>query len=230
MESSLVILKIKERVNKIDSSDYDNLECWQVREAYNKAQLEWVRRRIEGLNQLQEGDEETKNTVSDLQVILKPVVLKGKNHPEYFETEEIPNDFLSIKRVTPIVTNECGTIPFKSFLREEENVDDYLADWCMRPAPEMEETFHTMIGNRVRVYTNGDFKVEKVNFIYYRYPRKLDIGNCEQIDGKSGQSISPELKDDVVELIIDDAASILAGDIESINQVQITKQRSNTNT
>src|SRR5688572_16281874 len=136
MTSSLVLLKLKERINKLDSADYDNIPCWQLREAYNKAQLEWVRRRIEGINQLQEGDEETKNTVSDLHILLKQISLNGRNQLEYFESDSLPKDFFVIKRVTPIVTTECGPRRFLSFLREEENVDLYLADWSMRPAPE----------------------------------------------------------------------------------------------
>src|SRR5688572_10928500 len=128
MNSSLVLLKLKERLNKLDSADYDNIPCWQLREAYNKAQLEWVRRRIEGINQLQEGDEETKNTVSDLHVLLKQIAVNGRNQLEYFETEVLLKDFFVIKRVTPIVTDECGTKRFLSILREEENVDYYLAD------------------------------------------------------------------------------------------------------
>jgi len=231
MQASLVLLKIKQRLNKIDSSDYDNIECWQAREVYNKAQLEWSRRRIEGINQLQEGDEETKDVIDDIQVLLKPLTLKGKNHPEYFETELLPKDFFTIKRVTPLVISEnCGELTFSSKLREEENVNDYLADYAMQPAPELQETFHTLMGNRIRVYTNGEFKIDKIHLIYYRYPKDLDFVGCEHIDGSDSFEVDPEFKNDVVELIIDEAASILAGDIESANQLQITKARSNTNT
>lgn len=231
MQSSLIWLKIKERLGKLDSSDYDNIECWQVREAFNKAQLEWVRRQIHGNNQTQEGDEETKMRVDDLQMLLKQVTLKGiEKENLFFETEKLPSDYLYFKRLTPIANkNHCKGRRLKSTLREEANADEYLQDYALQPSFDFEETFHTLIGNKVRVYTNNDFNVEKVKMIYYRQPRPIDFGNCEQLDGTPGQDIDPELKDDVLELIIDDTVSILAGDIESPNQFQITKQRTEIN-
>lgn len=231
MQSSLIWLKVKERLNKLDSSDYDNIECWQVREAFNKAQLEWVRKQIHGNNQFAEGDEETKMRVDDLQMLLKQVTLKGiEKENLFFETEKLPNDYLYFKRLTPIANKEyCKGRRLKSTLREEANADEYLQDYSLQPSFDFEETFHTLIGNKIRVYTNNDFNVEKVKMIYYRQPRAIDFGNCEHLDGSAGQDIDPELKDDVLELIIDDTVSILAGDIESPNQFQIAKQRADIN-
>lgn len=230
MLASLVFIKIKERLNKIDSADYDNIECWQAREAFNKAQIEWVRRQVHGKNDTQEGDEETRQRVDDLQTILKPVSLDVKEYPLYFETKSLPNDYLYIKRVTPIVSHQkCKSKRLKSTLREEVNVDEYLQDWSLQPSFEFEETFHTMINDTIRVYTNGQFDVKKIDLIYYRYPREIDFGQCQHMDGTSGIEADPEFKDDIVELIIDDTVSILAGDIESPNALQLTKQRSEIN-
>jgi len=230
MNVAEVAIKIKEALNKLDSSDYDNFECWQIRNAYNKEQREWSRRQIIGANQSQSGDEETSFKIDDIQILLKTKPLKGKNYKRYFESDVLPADYFAMKRVTPYVTTTCGSNNFVSNLKEEGNVDDLLADWATQPAPEMEETFHTFIGNKIRVYTNNKFKVDKIDLTYYRYPREIDFTGCEHIDGSSGTNVDPEFKDDIVDIIIDGAASILAGDIESLNQLQITKQRSNTNT
>ena len=79
MDVNTTILKIKQRLNKLDSSDYDNLQCWQIREAVNKAQLEWIRRQIHGVNLVKEGDEETRMRVDDLQPLLIQTTLNGTN-------------------------------------------------------------------------------------------------------------------------------------------------------
>ena len=50
MNNSLLQIKIKERLNKLDSDDYENISCWQIQEAFNKAQREWVRRQVNGIN------------------------------------------------------------------------------------------------------------------------------------------------------------------------------------
>lgn len=230
MQASLVRIKVKERLNKRDSSDYDNIECWQVREAFNKAQLDWVRRQVHGKNDTQEGDEETRQRVDDLQILLKSAKLDVKDHFIFAESKKLPANYLYLKRITPAVSKgDCKYKLIKSTLREEANVDEYLQDWSLQPSFEFEETFHTLIDNKVRLYTNKDFEVLGLNIIYYRYPREIDFAGCQHLDSSIGVEIDPEFKDDIVELLIDDTVSILAGDIESPNQLQLTKQRNEVN-
>ena len=50
MNNTIIQLKIKQRLNKLDSQDYDNLECWQIVDAFNKGQVNWCRRNLHGLN------------------------------------------------------------------------------------------------------------------------------------------------------------------------------------
>ena len=57
MENNTLLLKLKQRLNKLDSQDFDNIECWQFLEAFNKAQVEWCRRNLHGGNMYKEGDE-----------------------------------------------------------------------------------------------------------------------------------------------------------------------------
>jgi hypothetical protein len=51
MLNQTIVLKVKQRLNKLDSQDYDNLETWQIIEAFNKAQVGWCRRNLHGINQ-----------------------------------------------------------------------------------------------------------------------------------------------------------------------------------
>jgi len=68
--------------------------------------------------------------------------------------------------------------------------------------------------------------------LYYRKPRNILIAQC--VDPASGieakKEVTCEFKDDITELIIDEAASILAGDIESFNQSQRAKANAETTT
>jgi hypothetical protein len=232
MNVKLIPVKIKERLNKLDSSDYDNISCWQFIEAFNKAQIEWTRNQINGINQRQEGSEATRVKVDDLQVILKPVTLLGKNTPRYFETTGLPKDYLNFKRATPTVSKgECKKVPLDiCFLREEANAGDFLSDSNYSPSFSWRETFCTLLNNKLRVYTNGDFLVDSVELLYYRFPRPVNLADCESIDGTTGRDVDPEFKDDIVELIVDYAASIIAGDIESMNQFQRNLQSVQKNT
>ena len=50
MTNDTLRLKIKQRLNKLDSSDYDNIMPWQIIEAFNKGQSNWCRRNLVGTN------------------------------------------------------------------------------------------------------------------------------------------------------------------------------------
>ena len=70
MNNATIQLKIQQRLNKLASNDYDNIECWQIVEAFNKGQVTWSRRQLHGLNVKQTGDEQSKRRIDDLQIIL----------------------------------------------------------------------------------------------------------------------------------------------------------------
>lgn len=210
-------LKIDLRLNKSANNEYDAIWSDVKEEAANKAVTDWVRRQIRGKNQTQEGDEETTARVDDLQILLKSEPLRVTKKDRFFETEKIPSDYIYYKRLTPTIKKgECPSLDIKSFFSEEANVDD---NSHVIPSFEFEETFHTMIGNKFRVYYD-DFDVQKVKLTYYRKPKKLNFSKLNDII---------EFKDDVCEMIIDEAVKIIASDIESLNQKNLAQERVETN-
>lgn len=212
-----VSTKIDIRLNKSASGDYDNLWPYIKKEAFNKAINEWVRRQVHGKNQTQEGDEETTMRVDDLQVLLKPDTLTSRKKGLFNESEKLPSDYLYHKRLTPVVSKgRCRNLTIKSHLREEVNVDDLRSF----PSFEFEETFHTLIGNRFHVHHNNDFEINKLDIVYYRKPKVYQFKNLDEL---------VEFKDDICEMLVDDACAIIASDIESLNAKAINEQRSEKN-
>ena len=220
MLNSTITIKIKQRINKLDSNDYDNIECWQVVEAFNKAQVEWTRRQLHGINLTKEGDEASTRRKDDLQVLLSTFDLSLINK-EYYYMSSLPTDYLQWKRVDTYATRDCcGDRRMNVYLAEEGNLNQLLRDDSKKPSFEWAETFATLKGNMVNIYTNHDFEIQKADIVYYRQPIKIQIQGC--VDPYTGiaspTEVTCEFKDDIGELIIDEAVSILAGDIESGNQ------------
>ena len=89
MNNQILQLKIKQRLNKLDSNDYDNIEPWQIIEAFNKAQMQWVRRNLHGFNRNQEGDEGSKRRIDDIQILLVDQVLTGTTRALFFESSSL---------------------------------------------------------------------------------------------------------------------------------------------
>lgn len=227
MENGTIILKIKQRLNKLSSNDYDNIEPWQMIEAFNKGQVEWCRRNLHGSNVKQEGDEGSKRRIDDLQVLLQDTPMTMANRQLYFESA-LPGDYFEWKRVEAKATDECCTEPRRMviYLAEEGNVDELLRDVNKRPSFEWAETFCTLKNGSLRIYTDEKFLLEQVRLSYYRQPRRIEIAGVTnpytlQV---SAADVLSEFKDDIVELFIDEAVKILAYDIELFNQAQRSAQ------
>jgi len=220
MLNSTITIKIKQRINKLDSQDFDNIECWQIVEAFNKAQVEWSRRQLHGINIVKEGDEQSTRRKDDLQVLLKTIPLT-LNEDDIFYASQLPEEYLQWKRVDVFAQKDCcNKRRMVVYFVEEANLNLLLRDDSKKPSFEWAETFATLIDNQVNIYTNGEFNIESSDLIYYRQPRKIQIQGC--VDPyttlQSPVNITCEFKDDIIELLIDETVSILAGDIESTSQ------------
>jgi len=235
MNNTTLQLKIKQRLNKLDSQDYDNIECWQMVEAFNKGMVEWVRRQIQGLNITKTGDEQSTMRVDDLQRLLIEERLDMNARDSFYESGILPSNYMYYKRVNIHAHKDCCenkrdmTV---TYLAEEENIALLLGDALKRPSFEWGETFCTFVGNHLRVYTGNDFEVVTAILMYYRFPIKVQFAGC--VDPYTLQAspvdVECEFKDDIAEILVDEAVQILAGDMESITQYQIAQSTSQSNT
>lgn len=223
MDNVTLQLKVRQRLNKLASNDFDNIECWHIVEAFNKAQVEWPRRQLRGSNIFQDGDEQSRRRIDDLQILLVDAPLPIENKAIYYQTvDELPDNYLEYKRIDVEARDECcdNTHPMTVYLAEEDNRSQLLRDEHKKPSFEWAETFCTLIDNRARIFTNGEFELEKARLTYYRFPVYIQIEGCVDpyTQEVSTANVECEFKDDIVELLIDETVAIIAGDIESGNQ------------
>ena len=224
MLNSAILIKVKQRLNKLASNDYDNIESWQIIEAFNKAQVDWCRRNLHGSNTRQEGDEQSTRRIDDLQKLLVSISLGMDNRQTYYESNNFPADYLQWKRLSAKAKNSCCKDPktMVIYLGEQANVDQLLRDKNKQPSYEWGETFATISGNAIQIYTNNTFEISEATLWYYRQPTHIEIaGVVDPYTGlTSAVDVNSEFKDDLVEVFIDECAKIIAGDIESQLQMQ----------
>lgn len=219
MTSGIAIETIKQRLQKQDTNFNPNFLDEEFEDALRKGLNDWIRRQHHGYNQFKEGDEQSEQRVDDLQILLTDKKLSVSNKGIYAETSKIPSDYRYYKRLSPYVSKDnCKKVLIKSYLVEESNVDDYLKDWTFSPSFDFEETFHTMMSNKFRIYHNNDFDVDEVVLTYYRDPLPI---SCKKADYDKVW----EWKDDVAEQIINEAVKILAGDTENTNAYEIAYKK-----
>lgn len=218
-----VVEKYEARLNKSDSSDYDNLWWYQIEESYNKGVINVLRRIKRGKTQKQDPDESSIDRIDDLQGLIKaPLTLACSNKGLYSQTTKLPKDYLYYKRLSPKCTKgSCPDIHLKSYFREESMVDDLLSDFMTQPSYDFEQTFHTLSANRFKIYHNQDFEVKEAVLIYYALPRKVLF--------ERGKIVDIEYKMDMVDLFIDEGIKIMSGDLESLSANQLSTQRTENN-
>jgi len=235
MNNDTLQLKLKQRLNKLDSQDYDNIEPWQMIEAFNKAQLEWCRRNLHGNNLYKEGDEGSKKRIDDLQILLTELPLTGSVINNYFQSNNFPDSdrYLEYKRVSAEATTECCTDPrsMTVYLSEVANVDLILRDPLKKPDFAWGETFCVLIDGQIRIYQDDTFNIVNPLFTYYRTPRLIEIAGVQNpyTGTISAVDVECEFKDDLTEIFIDETAAIIAGDISNFNQMSIAQQAAEKN-
>ena len=166
MNNNTLLLKLKQRLNKLDSQDFDYIECWQFVDAFNKVQLEWCRRTLHGGNISKEGDELSKRRIDDLQPLLRELSLTGTITETYFESNNFPvNTYLEYKKVSTDAISECCKDPrsMTVYLSEVANVSLLLRDPLKNPDFDWGETFCTIQNNTIRIYKNSNFSAQFPN-------------------------------------------------------------------
>ena len=232
MTNDTIQIKVKQRINKLASNDYDNILAWQIVEAFNKGQVAWCRRNLMGTNMSKTGDEASKRRIDDLQILLTERPLQMLKKDLYYQSSVIPKDYLEWKRISAFAKNGCcDKRKMVIYLAEEANVDELLRDYNKKPSFEWGETFATILGNKIKVFTNNDFELESTMLTYYRQPRRIEIlGVSDPYTGNvSTANVECEFKDDLVEIFIDECVKILAGDLEDVTANQIADNSVETN-
>lgn len=224
MNNDLLQVKFRSRLNKGDSQDYGNIECWQIAEAFNKAMDAWVSRQLEGINQTRSTAEGSIRSIDKLQIILKdsPLTMTLSADETYWEGP-LPADYTEWSRLSANATADCcPPRKLKIFLGENADLDVDLLDKFKRPSFEWAETLAIVIGNNIRIYTNDCFDVATPILSYYRKATHIQIANCVNPDTGLPVTVDVECEfpTNVTETILDEAAAIVADDMDNYNKMQ----------
>lgn len=222
-----VIIKIKKRVNKDDTDDYDNLSLFSCVEAYNKAQLNIVNYLTGQVNQYKQGSEATYRNIDRLTVLLNktPLALNVTKEGGYFYTEQFPDNYF--KYLSSYSEATDGKCPKKEIFHipvEEANIHLIKRNENQNASFAWAEVPITIADSRLKLHTDNKFTILKAYLTFYRYPLQVDVAGYVKSDGTNSLSIDPELPDDVIEMCIDEAVRIIQGDIQNVNGIQIAQQ------
>ena len=222
-----VVLKVKQRVNKKDTQDYDNIPVFEIIKDFNKAQLSVLNRLYGANNNYKQGFEATRKRVEDFKYLLTddPLRLSVTRKKGYYLTEELPDNYFRYVRSTTTASNPyCKLKELFNYQGEESNINTILGNENMNPNFEWGETVVTLVKNKIKIYTQDKFSVIHLDLTYLRKPKEVDIQGYIKLDGTPSVNIDPELPEDVIEMCIDETARIIQGDIQNQFGNQIAQQ------
>lgn len=223
MNSKIAIQRAKQALEKHDTASNANFQNWDYEDSFNKALTDWFRRQDWGTNQRKEGEESSEMITDDLQIFLTEKKLSVSNKELYVDSFKIPDNYRYYNRLSVVCSKgKCSKTIIPSKFIENSNVDEYLSDWGKSPSFEFEQTFHVMLGNKFRAFTNNDFEIDYVRLFYFRAPKKI-LCDIKHLDNEW------ELKEDVSELIIDEAVKNMAGNIENFSANKLAESRTINN-
>lgn len=227
LKSSDVVVKLKFRLNKGDTNYYENLTPTHIEEACNKGILDWCRIQLHGGNIYREGKENTIFRIDDLQFLISNRLMGVTDTTDYAETGKLPKDYFEFSTIRILGEKDGCSKNIEADLVENGNIFSLINDWSNKGSFDFEECKFTITDNKIQVFHGNDFKVKELRLFYYRLPTKIKVIGSYNSDTSNTNTVDSvwEFKDDVCEVIIDYIASILAADIESLNQKQITEQR-----
>ena len=147
--------------------------------------------------------------------------LSGVNYDNNWESVPHPADYMNYSSLYVMAKSDC--CPERNmivYLVDKADLYLILRDENKKPSFEWGETVGIMAGDKFTIYTGGEFQVTSVDLTYYRKPTPVEFQNC--IDVSTGlpanNDVPCEFKDDIAEILVDNAVAILAADIESFNQ------------
>lgn len=206
---------MQHRLNRLGTNFGDNIQKHVFVKAFNAQQLQWAEDRIK----LGETNIVRKDEVQ--QLLKDSTQTPSKNGSNYYEIN-LPEDYFHYKRSVSYAPCEMRNI-----LKKEGDINTLLRDAFWKPSFDWGETLCTLIGNKLRIYTDieNTFSISKVNLVYYRYPISINMANgFTDVNGVTTTDINPEFKGSSLIEILNATCQLLAADTSDQFNYQTLQQ------
>ena len=172
----------RRRANKIESLQNRNFYVEQIDDYLNEALSVFVR-------EIGMEIETNQHRIDDLRQLVKSEVqVSPTTYPTYVEAA-LPSDYYRLMKSYSTASNpSCGsTRRLIHYAVQSDDEETLLRDPLYKPDFFWGETAYRLIGNNIRVYTNGEFNIDLVTLDYLsKHPR---LGNPD--DSRNGTYTLP---------------------------------------
>lgn len=164
--------------------------------------------------------------IQDIQILLTTKNLKLKEDNNNFSSFSLPDKdiFFAFSNVK-IKASSGGCSDYLLPVEvKSENIEEVLFDINNEPSFPYRETPYTIRDNSIVVFKK-DFKVDNVELVFYRYPRKFDLEGYIDEQGRHSFNSEPEFDDKIVNRILSMVATSFDINNENLNKVKVDINR-----
>jgi hypothetical protein len=211
-----LIYEFKLMINKVNRQDNVDIPVEDIIIYLNRAQLSWIKTKINPNNVYKTGYESIRKRIDDLQILKVSnfKLIPTKTNDSYLIGYECPLD--SVSNYMFYVSSHCLATKKKCDknigidLVKQGDIRTMYFDSNFSPSFEWRSTLATIGDDKLYVYTADEFTVKEVYMTYLRYPNSIDVDGYEKLDGTLSQNVDCELpeyaKHDIVDLAVKFAA------------------------
>ena len=228
--------EFKRTLNKFNLQDNIDIPIEDIIVYLNKAQISWVKTKINPNNVYKVGYDSIRKRIDDLQVLkesnvpLKPIKTNDLFHVGYdCPLKDAANYMFYISSYAMAKSGTCVEPITVDLIRHGELTTKYL-DANYNPSFEWRTTIATLGNDNLTVYTDSKFQIQKVFMTYLRYPLNIDVEGYVKFDGTTSKNQNSELPEYAKSDLVDLAVKFAAQSTDNQAQAVFAEDRLNKNT
>jgi len=214
----LIYIKFLLKVNKGNSQGNIAIDKDRFVLIFNEVKNRWVESHLKDKDSI---------LIDSIWEIVKTVNLTNGINIDGYTEFEIPFDFYELILANCEAQRESCRKTI--FLREVKNHDKNTLRFNLNYKPDFdfEWSFCSLQGGYIRVYRD-DFVVNNLTIEYYKVIPNIDIEGYTHLDGSPSTNIGIEISEQYVDQIINLAAEEFMRDFQDPNNLNIAKDRTNS--
>jgi len=236
-----LLYKIDQRLNKLSSNDHQEVQLEDKILALNEAQLKLIKQKFTGISAPNRmGFGAFKKRYQDIEGLL---VDFNENSLSLEEVDSSINQWsTSLEQLQPkfmfyadaYILADKGRckdhiVWINKDLVKHGDIQFLLNNEDFKPSFEYQETFNTITGGNLSVYTDGTFTPKVLKLLYVRYPDYIDKEGYVDFEGNNSVTRNCELSLELEDELLDLTVTNLADYTENLSAANSARVRSQTN-
>lgn len=213
-----LLYKIDQRLNKLSSSAHQSIQLEDKILALNEAQLKLIEQKVGGISIIsRQGMDAVRKRYEDLQNLIEDYSDHALNLE--LKDEKLNQWSCDLSKLAPaylfyadafLLADKGRCKDHKIWINQDllkhGNLSLLMNNEHYRPSFEYQETFSSVSGNQLSIFTDGTFIPKKLYLMYLRYPKYIDKAGYEKFDGSLSVDQDCELElyleDDLLDLTV----------------------------